>query len=286
MKDLRSQTRQIRSTQLGKTILFREWGEEGGDRGPVLLLHGLGDHSGRHDWAAGLIHGAGYRPVGFDWPGNGGSEGRRGEMPTTAEARLLIDEILESRGLAPEGIFAHSTGAFLILSRLFQEGALEGPLQRLRWVWLNSPLLCPSHGQPAFKIAVARHLARHFPNLTLSTGVRVKDCFHTGFAPFAESERKRAGGHHRITLRFAVDLLQSEKSLFSGVERIDPNLSFLLVQGAEDPVCPPLHAEALYRRLPSRDKTWLHVSGARHEAFREAHAESLTNAVRVWLRQR
>lgn len=282
-----STTRLIRSALLGKNLLVREWAGTGSaPHGDVLVLHGLGDHSGRHDWAAGLILRAGYRPVGFDWPGNGGSDGVRGDMPAAAEARRLLDEVVETLGLAPVGVFAHSTGGFLLLSRLACESRGTGPLRRLRWVWLSSPLLRPSHGQPGVKIAAAKLLARHFPGMTLSTGVRARDCFHTGFSSFAEFARKRAGGHHRISLRFATDLLETERGLLDGAERIDPGIAFLLVQGAEDGVCPPGYAEELFKRLPAADKTWILAAGARHEPFREPEPEGIGNAVRAWLEER
>jgi len=276
-----SSTRRLRSAALGKTLLAREWPAVERPLGDVLLLHGLGDHSGWHSWAAGLVAGAGYRAASFDWPGNGASEGIRGDMPAVAEAGDLLDEMMEAMDLAPVGIFAHSTGAFLLLPWLARRSR-EAFLARLRWVWLSSPLLRPSHGQPRLKIALASALARRFPKLTLGSGVRARDCFHTG-ASAAEAARRRDGGHHRVSLRFATDLLAAEGAVMEEAARIRPDLSFLLTQGAEDGVCPPPYAEELFRHLPGERKTWLLVSGARHEPHREAEPEGIANAVRAWL---
>ncbi len=283
MSPFPSTTQRIHSAALGKSLLVRRWPAVETAHGDALVLHGLGDHSGRHDWAAGLISRAGYRTVGFDWPGNGESDGTRGDMPSMEESCQLLDETVESLGLAPHGIFAHSTGAFLLLPWLARRCRGNGALHRLRWVWLSSPLLRPSHGQPRLKIAVARMLAEHFPSMTLGTGVRARDCFHTGFAPFADSARKRCGGHHRVSLRFATDLLKAEGVLLDSAERIDPGIAFLLTQGAEDRVCPPRYAEELFLRLPAKDKTWIYASGARHEPFREPEPEGIENAARTWL---
>lgn len=261
-------------------ILVREWEAGPVDRGTVLILHGLGDHSGRHDWAAGQAIRAGYRAVGFDWPGNGGSDGIRGDMPLVADAGGLIEAILESRGLCPAGIFAHSTGAFLVLPWLASAAKEALPL---RWVWFSSPLLRPSHRQPDLKVVVAKLLARHFPTMTLSNGVHARDCYHTGFDPFAESAFSKAGGHHRVSLRFAVSLLAEEAGLLDLASRLRSDLSFLLTQGMEDPICPPAFAEDLFQRLPGRGKTLLLASGSRHEPFREPESQAFANAVRNWL---
>lgn len=261
-------------------ILVREWESGPVDRGTVLILHGLGDHSGRHDWAASRVIRAGYRAVGFDWPGNGGSDGILGDMPLVADAAGLIEAILAARGLRPTGIFAHSTGAFLVLPWL---AALPKEIPGPRWVWFSSPLLRPSHRQPALKVAVAKLLARRFPTMTLSNGVRARDCYHTGFDPFAESTFSQAGGHHRVSLRFAVSLLAEEGRLLDLASSLRPDLSFLLTQGLEDAICPPVFAESLFQRLPGRRKTLLLAGSARHEPFREPEPEAFVNAVGNWL---
>lgn len=262
-------------------ILLREWEAGPLDRGTVLILHGLGDHSGRHDWAAGQVIRAGYRAVGFDWPGNGGSDGIRGDMPLVDDAGGLIEEILTSLGLRPTGVFAHSTGAFLSLPWLATP--MPGSPTAPRWVWFSSPLLRPSHRQPAWKVAVAKLLARRFPTMTLSNGVHARDCYHTGFDPFAESAFSKAGGHHRVSLRFAMSLLDGEAGLLDLASGLRSGLSFLITQGLEDPICPPEFAESLFERLPGGRKAFLVAGGSRHEPFREPDSEAFTNAVRNWL---
>lgn len=265
-------------------VLVREWRRDaetqGAARGTVLVLHGLGDHSGRHDWAASRLLRCGFRVVGFDWPGNGGSEGIRGDMPLVADAGVLIDAVLAAKGLAPSGIFAHSTGAFLVLPWLLRQTDRLFPL---KWLWLSSPLLRPSHGQPALKVAFAKRLARHFPTMTLGNGVHARDCYHTGFGSHAEADFSRDGGHHRVSLRFALSLLAEEPGLLDLVPGLPSHLSYLLTQGLEDRICPPRYAEQLFHRLPGRRKTFLAATTSRHEPFREPEPEAFANAVLAWL---
>ncbi len=283
MTPIPSTARFLDSASLGTRILLREWTPPNrpGSREKVLVLHGLGDHSARHAWAAGMLAGAGFQPVGFDWPGNGGSEGVRGDMPRVMESAALLEEVLESLDADPVGVFAHSTGAFLALSWL--AGRDRRRCGRLRWIWLSSPLIRPSHGQPALKIALARTLARHFPRMTLGNGVRARDCYHTGFTLTAESHFAHEGGHHRVSLRFATSLLETENRILRDAASLPPDLAYLLTQGGEDRICPPVHAESLFQALPGVRKTCLYASGSRHEPFREPEPESFTNAVRSWL---
>ena len=249
----------------------------------MLILHGLGDHTARHDWAASLFTDAGFRAVGFDWPGNGESDGLRGDMLTVAESGRLLDEVLTTLELSPNGIFAHSTGAFLVLPWL---GNLKKPLEGLRWVWLSSPLLVPSHGQPRLKVSLARPLAVRLPRLTLNTGVNPSRCYRTGFDPLIDAALMNDGSHHRVSLRFATDLLARESALLGAASCIPGGPAFLVTQGTEDEVCPPQYVEALFAHLPGSDKSLVFASRARHEPFREKDHRGITNAVRTWLERR
>ncbi len=286
MDDPDSRTRLFESASVGLRILVREWdavpaASEGA--GTVLLLHGLGDHSGRHRRTALLLRQTGHRVVSIDWPGCGASEGRRGDLASVPRMGELLDEVLEALDLRPVGIFAHSAGGFLLLHWLGRRSDKCRRLYGLRWLWLSAPLLRPSHRQPPWKIRVARALVRYFPCLSLGTGVRAEDCHHSDQPRRAEAERSRDGVHHRVSLRFASSLMEHEKALPSLVSAIRPGLALLLVQGVEDEVCPPRFAEELYFRFPSAAKTLLLVSGARHEPLREPDAPGLRPALEAWL---
>ncbi len=280
-----SSTRSLPFPDSGVRILVREWPTppEVPNRGVALLLHGLGDHSGRHAWAAGLLTGIGMRVLALDWPGCGGSEGVRGDLVSVEHCGRLLDDLLEILDLSPSAIFAHSTGGYLLLRWLERCGRDSPRLAGLRWVWLSSPLLKPSHRQPKLKISLAAALSRRFPLKTLSTGVTARDCFHSRSPHASESERLRAGVHHRVSLRFAASLIAEESALFPGLSGIREDLGFLLTQGIEDRVCPPEFAEELLRRLPARRKHAIFAAGGRHEPYREPEAESFSLAVKAWL---
>ncbi len=251
-------------------------------RGTVLILHGLGDHSGFHDWAAGLFAEQGWRSVGIDWPGNGGSHGVRGDLPRVGQAGDMISELLDFLDLSPAGILAHSTGAFFVLPWLASTGSSR---HRPQWLWLSSPLLRPSHGQPAAKIMVARAVARVFPRLTISNGVRARDCYHVRSDSVAETDWKGEGGHHRVALGFAADLVANEPGVADIGGRLPGDLAVLLTQGAEDRICPPGYAASLFSRIPG-PKTFVLASGSRHEPHREPHRTAMIAAARTWLARR
>lgn len=258
------------------TAIYRRSIDTPGEK--ALLLHGLGDHIACHDWAAELLLRAGFSPEGFDWPGHGQSAGRRGDIASVDTAIRLMDEIISQMESPPVGVFAHSTGGFVLLHYL-DEKIRRGETPPFRWVWLNSPLLHPGHNQPQLKQKAAKWLGQYFPRLTFSTGVSRKQCCHLENAAKGDDRINFEGCHNRVSLRYGNSLLDYDSRGYSEGGPISESLRVLISQGDEDPICPPHLAKEFFQKLPATDKTFVLIKGARHEAFREENPQSLTNSV-------
>lgn len=271
------------SLTAGKSVYYEHVLPQGKSLGTVLLLHGLGDHVGRHEWAFRLLADSGYEVIAIDWPGSGMSAGIRGDLPRVKEVSPLIEEVLGHADRRPVGVMAHSTGGFFLMHLLRDPPA---PLSNLEWCWFSSALLQPDHGQPAIKVAGARLLAALFPRFTLSTGVHPSDCYHV--PPGEDPDHFTHGIHNRISLGFGADLLDTAKEadFIEAAEWYPEGIKTLLVVGGEDPVCPPEFALQYFSRLPRDSATLLYHAGARHEPFREPDASRSLGSIRVWLKNR
>ncbi len=62
----------------GGAQLVRDWDPTGTIKADIVLIHGLGEHSGRYARTGSLLAEAGYRVRGFDLLGCGASSGERG----------------------------------------------------------------------------------------------------------------------------------------------------------------------------------------------------------------
>lgn len=267
---------------LGRSIYLRRTPALGVTRGSVLLLEGLGDHASAHDPTARVLSEAGYAVLAFDWPGNGLSEGVRGDGPVGGQVSDLLGELAALFKTDIVGVSAHSTGAFLIILELARRPVWAAAL---RWVHFSSPLLSPRHGQSAFKIWMGNTLAGIFPKLTLSTGVTDEDC--TSYNPYQVGDPaiELEGRHDRVTLRFAASLLAAESALDAAVEALPIDWEYLVSSGSEDEVCPVRYAERFFHLLPGQRKTFYLVSGARHEPLRERESQAYLGAIRCWLQR-
>lgn len=68
--------------QDGQKLIVRGWEPVGKPKGVVVLVHGLGEHTGRYAHVAEALTKAGYVLAGFDLRGHGRTEGLRGYAPS------------------------------------------------------------------------------------------------------------------------------------------------------------------------------------------------------------
>ena len=144
----------------------RDWPVPGGvtRRGSVLLVHGLGEHSGRYEHVGARLAAHGLEARGYDLAGHGRSAGTRGGLD---RPEALLDELAAVFGaLAGDGpppfLLGHSMGG-AIAAR-----AATGGWVAPRGLILSSPALrLPRIGRgQAALLAVARRLlpGTGFPN--------------------------------------------------------------------------------------------------------------------------
>src|SRR3954469_22335693 len=115
----------------GTELLVRSWPIDGVDAGgersggtstgspwaSVLLVHGLGEHSGRYEHVGEQLTAAGLAVSAYDHRGMGASAGRRGDVERWS---LYHDDLAErlahvrsSAGDNPVVIYAHSLGGLI-----------------------------------------------------------------------------------------------------------------------------------------------------------------------------
>lgn len=248
-------------------------------KGVVIVLHGLGDHTGCHREAMEIFCKFGYRAEGFDWPGNGRSAGNRGDIPGVRNAIQLLQEFIDDIDEPPVAIYAHSTGAFLALPFLTRHGK-DLPL---KWLWLSSPLLRPGHNQSKAKMFMADILADWVPELSIPTGVKPSRCYQVNdFNPVAISKQFKYR-HSLISARFGRDLLDWENKVNWAAKQLEDPLSVLVTQGNKDRICPAEFAQEMFRSIPATKKTFLLLDGLRHEPFREPDNKSFLESITEWL---
>lgn len=133
------------TTDDGLALHVREWpAARPAPRGTVWILHGLGEHIGRHDDVAQELAAAGWRVVGHDQRGHGRSPGARGRLGDSHDLLRDLARVLDATTTTgPRVLLGHSMGG-VTAARFVAEGLGEAPApwyRRVDALVLSSPAL-------------------------------------------------------------------------------------------------------------------------------------------------
>ncbi len=145
---------------------------QGPIRGTVLLVHGLGEHTGRYGHVAEHLRQWGFVVRGYDHQGHGHSDGVRGTLHTDdgllQDLATVIDDTRERHGAhdAPLILLGHSMGG-LVVAR-----AVAEQVRYVDAVIMSSPAL-GTWANLLQKLLLAT-LPKYWPNLCVGNGLNPK----------------------------------------------------------------------------------------------------------------
>jgi alpha-beta hydrolase superfamily lysophospholipase len=231
-------------------------------RGAALIVHGLGEHSGRYRRLAQWLHERGYTVRCYDQRGHGQSGGARGALRHPED---LLDDLVAvyddyaARLPTPPLLLGHSMGGLVALRAVLD--------QRLRppQLVLSSPAL--RSRAPAWQRGLARLLGRLAPSLPLRSGLCADRLSHD--PQVLLDYRGDPLRHGWITPRLADFIFQAGASSIADASHLRvPTL--LLVAGADELVDPTGSRDFADAAWATGKLTTRFFATLYHELFNEA----------------
>jgi len=245
----------------GQRLFLRDW-PLAAPRGAVLIVHGLGEHSGRYQRMAQWFNQRGYAVRGYDQRGHGRTPGRRGGLRHGDD--LLEDLASVYRDYAsglphPPLLLGHSLGGLVAL-RAVLDGRITPPA-----LLLSSPAL-RSWESPRM-IRLARVLSRIAPNLPLRSGLDFDQLSHD--RQVVADYRSDPLRHGWITPRLADFIFRAGAACIADATRLA--LPTLLLVADGDGLVDPSGSRAFARAAAATGQlTTRFFSLLYHELFNEA----------------
>ncbi|WP_284321500.1 alpha/beta hydrolase [Dyella acidisoli] len=213
----------------GQQLFLRDWsGRAAHDA--VLIVHGLGEHSGRYESLAKWFVTHGYAVRSYDQRGHGRTPGQRGALRHSDDLLKDLAAVYEnyaaSFGKRPL-LLGHSMGG-LIAVRAVLDGLVEPP-----GLVLSSPALRSYEALWLRRLAAV--LARVLPNLPLRNGLPAEALSHD--AKVVEEYRSDPLRTGWITPRLAEFIFRAGASSIADAWRL-PVSTLLLVAGSDRLVDP------------------------------------------------
>ena len=241
----------------------------------LLLVHGLGEHSGRYEHVGERLSTAGIDTHAFDLRGQGASDGRRGDIDRWSRYHDDLAERLgaarAAAGARPLVLYGHSMGGLIVAGYLLSDRP-KPDLAVLTAPGLDSTLA-------AWKQVLAPFLGRVVPTLAIPTGVD----------PSTLSRDPSVGERVEVddlcvkvsTSRFGAEALVEQARVRAGARSI--SVATLVLHGLDDGLVPTAASE-VFEGVPGIERRT--YPGLRHELHNEPEGPAIIDEVVAWLRER
>jgi len=264
-------------TNDGLTLHAVEWKPEIKPKAAILLVHGIGEHTGRYQHVAKTFTDAGFALTGFDLRGHGQSEGIRGHSPSYD---ALMEDI--NNGLkivrdtypgVPVFLYGHSLGGNLTLyysvtQKFLPAGAI-----------VTSPALGVTVPISTVKMLVGKIMYSIFPTFQMKNGLDPNDLARDTNVGLAYSADPMV--HTYTTARLGLDLLNSGSYIIEHAANIQ--MPILLMQGTLDKLVSPELTKKFADRAPTQFVTYREWEGYYHELHNEPEKADVLQVMIDWL---
>ena len=262
----------------GLQLALRDWplADAAAMRAQVLIVHGLGEHSGRYEHVAQELNSWGYAVRSFDLWGHGLSDGERGSM---RDEHALLDDLA---AVVDQTRKAMAPGQSLVLLGHSLGGLLAARFVSLRMrpidaLVLSSPALDP--GLNAFQKLLLATLPGIAPNLRVGNGLQVKYLSHDPAVVAAYQADPLV--HNRISARLALFIAQAGREVLASAPQW--STPTLLLFAGQDKLVSPQGSRDFLKLAPGAMVQSLCFEALFHEIFNEAEAGGVFAALQQWL---
>lgn len=249
-------------------------------RAQCLLVHGLGEHSGRYRHVAEALNRAGFSAWALDYRGHGRAGGRRGHCGGFHELLDDVDRVVaRMRTEAPDlpmVLIGHSLGGLIVLAY-----ALEHP-RVIKAVVASSPALDLATLPPWYKRIIAYVLGQLCPTLAVPNGVHPEWLSHD--PAIVQAYHADPLIHRVVTLGGYRAVRRTMASARACAGQL--TVPCLLLQAGDDRVVSRSASRSFAARMSGQGSEFQIYDGWFHELFNEPGRQQVFDAIRHWLEAR
>ena len=261
----------------GSRLAVRDWVlPPAPARGMVLIVHGLGEHSARHQRLASRLVAAGFCVRSYDQYGHGESQGARGGMDHakrfTVDLAHVLNQTISGMSLdMPLILLGHSFGGLVAANFIAEKRA------RVHGLVLSSPALDP--GLSAVQKALVSTLPHVVPNLRVSIGLPLEYLSHD--QSVIDAYRADPLVHRYVSARLARFIADAGPATVA--KAAEWTVPTLLMWAGQDKFVAPAGSSAFAAKAPADVVSPREFGDLYHEIFNELHAEPVYAELLSWL---
>ncbi len=262
-------------------LYYQSWhpASDSAAKATLVIVHGLGSHSGLFKPLADRLVAENYCVYAFDLRGHGRSEGQRGYINRWDEYRQDLQQFVNwvqwQEGDRPCYVMGHSLGGAIALDYSLQfPDAVDGLI-------LTAPAVS-TQGISPFKLKVGRFLSWAYPRFSLNTGLRQRQP-STRDAAINQAYDQDPLRHSQGTARLSTEFFKINQQTWQRL----PELEFplLILQGEADRVAPATVTRDFFGKLEGENKRLYLYPDGYHDIWNDINREQVVGDLIAWLKK-
>lgn len=261
----------------GTKIYYQSWLPEGTPKAVLIIVHGLGEHSGRYMNVVNHLVPDGYAIYALDHYGHGKSEGVRMFVPRfeefTGTLKIFSDMVQAKHPDQKIFILGHSMGSLITTDYLLtHQNEFDGAIIS------GTAIKVPDNITPATVT-----LGKLFSVLMPKFGLSALDANSVSRDPevvdaYVNDPLVYTG---KMTARFGAEGIKAMQRVTSRMAEI--SLPIYIFHGSADAMANPSGSQDLYDTVSSTDKTLKFYEGYYHETLNDFGKEVVLDDLKGWL---
>jgi alpha-beta hydrolase superfamily lysophospholipase len=255
----------------------REWVSDN-NKANIVIIHGVGEHSGRYIETAEKLFGLGFNVYTGDLIGHGLSDGYRIYIESVDDymdnVNFFISRVKNDK---PLFLLGHSMGGFIVLYYM-----LSNKDSNIRGAIVTSPYIKDKVHISLLKRILGKTASSIFPKLSIESGlIGEMVCRDKEIAWKYDHDPLNCS---KVTARWFVELGKARINLLLQNENFDTPC--LLLQAGGDVVVDEEAVQEFYDGISSQDKEFVLYNEFFHEILNDPERYKVIDKINAWLSER
>jgi len=244
----------------------------------VILIHGIGEHTGRYAHVAAHFNHEGFGIIGIDHYGHGKSEGKRGASQGYEYAFDYLDSFLEHVQWLhdkPVLLYGHSMGGGMAMGYILKRKP------RIKGAIISSPAFIVSRDPGPFLRGLLHVLYKLAPGLRIPQGLDLNKISRN--KSVAKAFLKDGLNHGLMSIQLAYEMIENGKWCLAHAHELATPV--LLIHGDADEFTSVKGSRYFAGHAPAEYLSYREWKGGYHELHNDPEQEEVLDALTSWAGQ-
>ena len=261
-------------------LYYQIWRPDDAPKATLIVVHGLGEHSGRYMNLVNAIVPDGVTVYAFDHRGHGRSaEKMVAHIDSWDEYRgdvaAFVQMVAATEADIPLFLMGHSMGGLIVTNYV-----LHHP-DGLRGAIISAPPLGEVDVSPVLR-AVGKVMSVLKPDFAIASGLDVNSISRDPAVVAAYESDPLV--HGKVSARWSTEFFAAID--WTRAHAADFKLPVLMIHGEDDSLVPIAGSRAFFEQIKQEDKTYIAYESGYHESLNDLHHMQAAADIEKWITDR